>query len=342
MAKAGWSADNETLNAAPASSVLSPLGDGSSALADWKVVTAASGHSGQSMKLVGASSSYLSLDGVSSYNGSTSLRVDVRGKAYRPGKSSAALPFCYIRAKYDSGKYMYYCDISGSSNLRVNGFNTAYTSVGTNYIGPDFTGWFYFRYTYDPNYGPDENLHRLVLWDDSSSEQSPVLVTTNDNTKTGVDGTEIGLGGTVSTNTSEIAWITVGTDTDDADEAPPVDTSIKLAGAGTVSVSASGDLTATTPPATKGVRVRLYDGQTPLASITGITALWWDAETPSGAPVYETNTAAIDADGWLELNIDAETALDLTDNGHLKLYKAGADAEADLHYSSRLPVVDIA
>ncbi len=112
-----------------------------------------------------------------------------------------------------------------------------------------------------------------------------------------------------------------------------------------VGIGTNGDSAPTAAPtaAVKGVRLQLHTKTgTPRTTTTGITAMWWDAETPSGAPTYETATATLDASGWLEIDLDATTALDLADNGHLKLYKAGATPDDDLHYSGRVPVVDIA
>lgn len=92
----------------------------------------------------------------------------------------------------------------------------------------------------------------------------------------------------------------------------------------------------------KGVQVTLYDGATEQASITGITARWWDSPTAAGAPLLKTDTASTDAAGLLELDIDSVTSLDVAGVGYLSLYKVGADAESDLHFASRLPVQDIA
>lgn len=92
----------------------------------------------------------------------------------------------------------------------------------------------------------------------------------------------------------------------------------------------------------KGVRVTLHTGATAQASITGITARWWDSATAAGAPLLKTDTATTDATGLLELNIDAVTALDVAGVGYLSLYKVGADIQSDLHFASRIAVQDIA
>lgn len=96
--------------------------------------------------------------------------------------------------------------------------------------------------------------------------------------------------------------------------------------------------------AVRGVQVVLHDRatQSPRASVTGITARWWDSPTESGAPLLKTDTASTDAAGLLELDIESVTSLSLAGVGYLSIYKAGATPETDLHFASRLAVVDIA
>lgn len=95
--------------------------------------------------------------------------------------------------------------------------------------------------------------------------------------------------------------------------------------------------------AVKGVRVRLYDGATPAASVNDITALWWDATDPGGtAADFYTATASTDSDGWLELDLDADTALDVDGPGYLLLWKRDTtDVEDSIGWQGVLPVIDI-
>jgi len=96
--------------------------------------------------------------------------------------------------------------------------------------------------------------------------------------------------------------------------------------------------------AVRGVQVVLHDRatQSPRASVTGITARWWDSPTAAGAPLLKTDTASTDAAGLLELDIESVTSLALAGVGYLSLYKAGASPETDLHFASRIAVADIA
>jgi mRNA-degrading endonuclease toxin of MazEF toxin-antitoxin module len=92
----------------------------------------------------------------------------------------------------------------------------------------------------------------------------------------------------------------------------------------------------------KGVRIALFDrAGAARANTTGIVATWWDNASGTGAYAFQTQTAAISA-AQLELNFNASTALAVGAQGHLKLYKAGATPETDWHFSSRLPVQNIA
>jgi len=109
----------------------------------------------------------------------------------------------------------------------------------------------------------------------------------------------------------------------------------------TVSTSAS-FTTAAAVLVVKGARVTLYSDTTEQASITGITAMWWDSSPPAGNPVFTTATASTDASGVLELDLDADTALDVTDPGHLMVYKLDGTEEMDsLAWQGRLLVQDI-
>lgn len=98
----------------------------------------------------------------------------------------------------------------------------------------------------------------------------------------------------------------------------------------------------TSAVATKGAAITLYNGATAQASVTGVTALWWDATAPSGAPVYSTATATTDAAGLMELNIDSVTSLTIGGTGFLLLYKLdGADHRNSLMFAGQVVVSDI-
>lgn len=88
----------------------------------------------------------------------------------------------------------------------------------------------------------------------------------------------------------------------------------------------------------KGVRVT-----TSAVSVTGLTAMWWDSNPPTGNPAFATDSAATDSSGDLELNLNATTALDVGQHGTLVLYKLdGTDHQDSLGAVSRLTIEDIA
>lgn len=94
----------------------------------------------------------------------------------------------------------------------------------------------------------------------------------------------------------------------------------------------------------KGVEVILHDRATltPRASVTGITARWWDSPTAAGAPLLKTDSASTNGSGLLTLDIDSVTSLSVAALGYLVLYKAGAGADTDMHFAGRVAVSDIA
>lgn len=112
--------------------------------------------------------------------------------------------------------------------------------------------------------------------------------------------------------------------------------------AGASAASTLATFTTTAGAVVKGVREILYNGATPVGAITGITALWWDATTPSGAPDYETTSAATNGSGEMTLDLDATTTLNVDDPGFLLLYKLdGTDHEDSLMFAGRFIVKDI-
>jgi hypothetical protein len=107
------------------------------------------------------------------------------------------------------------------------------------------------------------------------------------------------------------------------------------------SVSATACFT-TSAAFVKGIQVTLYNGVTARASLTGIRAMWWDADLPSGAPDYETTTETTDASGVLEIDLSAHTSLAVDAFGFLFLYKLdGTDYRDSLVFASKIAVVDI-
>jgi hypothetical protein len=76
-----------------------------------------------------------------------------------------------------------------------------------------------------------------------------------------------------------------------------------------------------------GVHLRLYNGSTATANLTGIQALWWDVMEPrqAGAPIGRSTLAATDADGDISLDLSEVTGLTVGDSGLLMLYKLDQD-----------------
>lgn len=116
--------------------------------------------------------------------------------------------------------------------------------------------------------------------------------------------------------------------------------------AGNDSTVASSSLFTTdaAPVVVKGVRIQLHDGTTEQASLTGLTVAWFDDDDPAtfGAPVLQSAAETTDASGWLEVDLDGYTALDVGDPGFLIVYKAGATAPDDIVFAGRLAIEDIA
>lgn len=133
----------------------------------------------------------------------------------------------------------------------------------------------------------------------------------------------------------------VGTGEDEAPTSDPGGATHELAGAATASISASGDLTTQPAGAVKGVREQLGDGTTPAASLTGLSVRWWDNATATGAPDYEVDGETTDEGGWLEVDLDAVTALDMDDYGYLLVLKNGDTTDDDVVAAGRVKVKDI-
>lgn len=106
-------------------------------------------------------------------------------------------------------------------------------------------------------------------------------------------------------------------------------------------VSSSAQFT-TAAGAVKGATITLYNAATLQANLTSILALWWDATSPSGAPVYSTSSASTNSSGVLSLNINAVTTLSVGQSGFLLLYKLdGSDHKNSLVFAGRVAVTEI-
>lgn len=75
-----------------------------------------------------------------------------------------------------------------------------------------------------------------------------------------------------------------------------------------------------------GVRLQLFDGYVPRANVTGIQALWWDANTVMDADlaVGRADNVSTDANGWITLNLTHCSLLNAGDTGALLLYRPNA------------------
>ncbi len=94
------------------------------------------------------------------------------------------------------------------------------------------------------------------------------------------------------------------------------------------------------PSAVKGIQVTM-----PVVSKTGLHAAFFDQPLPSAfaAPTFKTATATIDSNGIFELDLDAVTALNVGDAGHVILYELnGTDHKLSPVFSGQVNVVDIA
>lgn len=176
------------------------------------------------------------------------------------------------------------------------------------------------------------------IWEyDNEAEPStwPLTGTVSDVSAAGWIG--VVEGGFVNTSTKgpiEWEWFSAATGGDTA-ELPGIDAT------GTGSLAPIQLEAPTAGVIVKGISIGLYDGLTPQASIAGITARWWDSPTDAGAPLLKTDAASTDASGVLTLDINAVTGLGVGQSGYLSLYKAGADAQSDLHFAGRIAVSDI-
>lgn len=350
MAKFQWTAASETLGQPP--SLLTNVCDGT--INDWEIVADASAYGGQALKLINAVSArrrlYLGVDAPSAQ------RIDVRARAYKASNGSTGAHTIVLfnngTTASDSSDYFPYW--GSDRQLRLAGYvgGSFGESFPAGAVGPvpsgQIVGWWNWRVTYQP-VGQSPRL-RVALWrDDSGSEESPLYYFTSDTpldsfvTDPGYVRLCIGTSTTVEVG-AMFDWITIGTDGDDADVAPSGGgpATHELEGAATASVSAGADLTTAPANAVKGVREQLGDGTTPGANLTGLSVRWWDNETATGLPDYEADDGTTDASGWLEVDLDAVTTLDLDDYGYLLVLKNGASTADDIVAAGRVKIKDIA
>lgn len=337
MAQYQWAAAFETLGASPA--LLDDVCDGD--LSDWQIVDVAGAYQNRAAQLVSSTTGVrrrLALPGVVADG-----RVDVRGLFYKTTSTTAGL-HTFIRNEGSSstdGKDVY-VNMFSDESLELATYTPTYTSRAKSPSFATAVGWWYVRYTYDPAATPK---HTFKLWPAGDVEEN-AKVGTSDYVPNAVTNGRVGFGtgSTVESANPLYSWITVGTNGDDAALEPTAAGAGIASGApAQINLSApSGSATGTsTAPAVKGVTVALYDGATPQASVTGITARWWDSATAEGAPLLKTDTASTDASGVLTLDLDAVTSLAVGAEGYIVLYKAGATPQDDLHFPSRLTVSDI-
>lgn len=148
------------------------------------------------------------------------------------------------------------------------------------------------------------------------------------------DGAPAAIGASPAT----ITGLTAATDYD----APGLQVrAVNAQGAGAWSTAFPFSTQAEPPAEVKGVSIQLYDGSTEQASITGVHALWWDTEDPTGAPTYETTTASTDSVGVLTLDLDASTSLELSGTGFLLLWKPETTVQDSPAFAGRMAIVDI-
>lgn len=109
----------------------------------------------------------------------------------------------------------------------------------------------------------------------------------------------------------------------------------------------SADDTDPIPPivsTTKGITLQLFSGASNVGALTGIQAAFFDQAEPKDflAPVFKTSTATTDASGNITLNVDAQTALSIGQNGFVVLYKLDAgDHKLSPALATRATIVDI-
>lgn len=343
MAQYQWKAADGTVGSAPTGLDNALTGDGQ-LLADWQIVADASASGGKALKLIAANNvrRRLTIPGLDE----PTERVDIRGRFYKSAASSPSMHMAVVRDKgtATANAYSYFVNITSSNVVQIARYATSFSDYTTTptVATAHQPGWFHYRYTYVPGGSP---RHRFAMWrpDLGESDAAPAYLATSDDITATVNGGRVGFG-SFTANNDLLDWITVGTGVDDAATEPTASGTASANGAfaGLTLSAPTGTATGTSSaPAVNGVTVTLYDGITAQASVTGITARWWDSPTAEGAPLLKTDTASTDASGVLTLDLDAVTSLAVGAEGYLSLYKAGATAQDDLHFAGRLTVSDV-
>lgn len=95
----------------------------------------------------------------------------------------------------------------------------------------------------------------------------------------------------------------------------------------------------------KGVRATLYSkAETLQANLTGIHVAWFDQSSVGSlsTPVFTTSTATTDANGLLEIDLDATTALSVGSTGFIVIYKPdGGNHKLSPVFASQMDVINI-
>jgi len=219
MAKFQWRAADETLGGVPS---LDFSSTGGGAASDWEIVTAAgtppdsAGGRAVRLKTGASATSWFLIPGAA-----TAGRVDVRMLMYRPVSNVSSLRLAAGFSDDGGVTKCYYADIASSSSWRLSALNPDYAAVVSTGTASTATGWVWIRYTYDP---AGATKHRIRFWRATESEAAPFRSATSNTLIAGVNGTEVGLGSQATTTDNfQIAWLTVGTDGDDADAEPNAD-----------------------------------------------------------------------------------------------------------------------
>ena len=228
MAKFQWRAADGTLGAAPSGLTFSSVGGGSPS--DWEIVAAGgtppTNAGGQAVRLKSGSSatSYWLIPGAD-----TTGRVDVRMLFYRATSNVGSMRVLagYREDIAGAGVRTYYGEGSSTSQFRLNAFIPAFTGVVNAGTQSSLTGWFWVRYTYDPE---GTTKHRIRFWRADGSEEAPLRSAVSNTLLPEVDGVSVGFGAPSSiASTHQVAWITVGTGGDDADAEPNTDFPLTVA-----------------------------------------------------------------------------------------------------------------
>ena len=93
-----------------------------------------------------------------------------------------------------------------------------------------------------------------------------------------------------------------------------------------------------------GIKLRLFDDVTPRADLTGIQAIYWDAEEPVYAdhPVGKSAVVTTDSEGDAYIDLSGVTELGVGDYGFLTLYQPNiSDPRKSLAFMGRVQLSEI-